>query len=95
MKKQDKYRFHKNINKTIKKEPNWTPSKAVYQVNLGKDYQIELKGNMLYYRNKGSLIKAQQTPNNFYGSKEFMEHAKDLSEKLRLPITNAITGSAI
>tara|TARA_Y100001963_G_scaffold97137_1_gene133692 strand:+ start:221 stop:454 length:234 start_codon:yes stop_codon:yes gene_type:complete len=76
-------------------------TKKCYNYQLGSDFQVELKDNMIYYKKRNSfnnefeLIRAQETPNSTYGNHELKEHVLKLAEKMDLKITNAITGSAI
>ena len=72
----------------------------IYCYNLGENYRIELKNNMIYYKKKNSfgdynLVKAEMTSDNTYGSQELKVHATDMATKMGLKLTNAITGSAI
>ena len=72
----------------------------IYKYQLGKDYQIELVNNMLYYKKRNSfndfdLVKAEEVPNSMYGHSELKEHVQDISKKMGLSLTNAITGSAV
>ena len=72
----------------------------IYKYQLGKDYQIELVNNMLYYKKRNSfndfdLVKAEEVPTSMYGHSELKEHATDIAKKMGLSLTNAITGSAV
>ena len=85
----------------ISKEPTaYKKDISCYSYQLGDNFQIELKGSMIYYKRKDkfntyNLVKAESTPNNFYGSHELKTHATDVATKMGLKLTNAITGSAI
>ena len=77
-----------------------TKKELIYKYQLGKDYQIELNNNMLYYKKRNEfndfdLVKATEAPSKMYGHHELKEHVQDLSKKMGLPISNAITGSAV
>tara|TARA_B110000858_G_scaffold180446_1_gene218031 strand:+ start:687 stop:989 length:303 start_codon:yes stop_codon:yes gene_type:complete len=72
----------------------------VYSYDLGPNYQIELKDNMIYYKRKDNfgtyqLVKAEMTPDNTYGSHELKTLATETAEKMGLKLKNSITGSAI
>ena len=72
----------------------------IYQYNIGPDYQIELKANMLYYKKKDSfghydLVKAQMTENNSYGSHELKVHAIEMATKMGLQLSDSISGTII
>jgi proteasome assembly chaperone (PAC2) family protein len=72
----------------------------IYQYNIGPDYQIELKANMLYYKKKDSfghydLVKAEMTENNSYGSHELRTHAIEMATKMGLELRDSISGSLI
>ena len=84
----------------IQKETAVPKKEHVYCYNLGENYRIELKNNMLYYKKKNSfgdynLVKAEMTSDNSYGYHELKIHATDIATKMGLKLTNAITGSAI
>ena len=77
-----------------------TKKELIYKYQLGKDYQIELVNNMLYYKQRNSfndfdLVKADEVPTSMYGHSELKEHATDIAKKMGLPLTCAITGSAV
>jgi len=84
----------------IKKESNYKKADYIYSYKLGKDYQIELVNNMIYYKKKDAfgafnLVKAEETPTKMYGHSELKELALDISKKMGLKLTAAITGSVI
>ena len=77
-----------------------TKKELIYKYQLGKDYQIELNDNMIYYKKRNEfgdfdLVKAEPAPTKMYGHHELKEHVSDISNKMGLPVLNAITGSAV
>jgi proteasome assembly chaperone (PAC2) family protein len=84
----------------IQKEPTAPKKPQVYCYNLGENYRVELKNNMIFYKKKNSfgdynLVKAEMTSDNSFGSHELKVHVTDIATKMGLKLTNAITGSAI
>ena len=84
----------------VTKEGDYKRADYIYSYKLGKDYQIELVNNMIYYKKKDAfgaynLIKAEETPTKMYGHSELKELALDISKKMGLPLTATISGSAI
>jgi len=84
----------------VTKEGNYKKADYIYSYKLGKDYQIELVNNMIYYKKKDAfgtynLVKAEETPNTMYGHSELKELALDISKKMGLKLTDAISGSII
>tara|TARA_R110000851_G_scaffold333305_1_gene511963 strand:+ start:1493 stop:1795 length:303 start_codon:yes stop_codon:yes gene_type:complete len=72
----------------------------VYSYDIGPNYQIELKDNMIYYKRKDQfgtyqLVKAEMTENNSYGHTELKTLASETAEKMGLKLRNSISGSAI
>jgi len=93
-----------NFGRIIKEDQNPDANDSsknfIYQYNLGPDYQIELKANMIYYKKKDefgtfNLVKAEMTENNSYGSHELKEHAISIANKMGLVLTDTISGSII
>ena len=77
-----------------------TKKELIYKYQLGKDLQVELNNNMLYYKKRNEfndfdLVRAVEVPTKMYGHSELKEHVTDLSKKMGLTLTNAITGSAV
>ena len=85
----------------IKKEPTeYKKDNSCYNYQLGDNYQIELKANMIYYKKKDTfnnynLVKAEMTPNNSYGSHELRVHAIEVASKMDLILRESISGSII
>ncbi len=77
-----------------------TKKELIYKYQLGKDFQIELNNNMIYYKKRNEfndfdLVRAVEAPTKMYGHSELKEHVTDIAKKMGQPITNAITGSAV
>jgi len=85
----------------IKKEPtSYKKDTSCYNYQLGDNYQIELKANMIYYKKKDefnnyNLVKAEMTPDNSYGSHELKVHAIEVASKMDLTLRDSISGSLI
>ena len=77
-----------------------TKKELIYKYQLGKDYQIELNDNMIYYKKRNEfgdfdLVKAEPAPTKMYGHHELKEHVTDIAKKMGLKLTDAISGSAV
>tara|TARA_B100001113_G_C20805707_1_gene490238 strand:+ start:323 stop:610 length:288 start_codon:yes stop_codon:yes gene_type:complete len=84
----------------IKKEGNYKRADYIYSYRIGKEFQVELVNNMIYYKRKDSfgnfnLMKATEAPTKMYGHSELKELALDISKKMGLPLTSTISGSVI
>ena len=76
-----------------------TKKEPIYKYQLGKDFQVELNNNMIYYKKRNGsdfdLVKAEEVPSSMYGHSELKEHATDIAKKLGVTLKNAITGSIV
>ena len=77
-----------------------TKKELIYKYQLGKDLQVELNNNMLYYKKRNEfndfdLVRAVEAPTKMYGHSELKEHVTDIAKKMGLKLTDAISGSAV
>ena len=84
----------------VKKEPTYKRANNIYSYRIGKEFQVELVNNMIYYKRKDSfdnynLVKAVEAPTKMYGHSELKELVLDMSKKMGLPLTSTVSGLVI